>query len=662
MYERFYQLTTNPFRLEPDPNFCFSHSGYKRAREYLEYALAQGEGFVMVTGRPGTGKTLLLETFLEEIDTGNVIARRIAVSNYTGDDLLRAVAYAYDIDAAELDKATLRHRIHQYFTRQEQVGRRVLLIIDEAQALQHTALEELRILADLQTQSRIMLQLFLVGQESLQDLMLSPDMEQFQQRVIANYQLAPLNLRDTRSYIAHRLLQAGWTCDPEFSGDAVLSIYQLSHGVPRHINKICNRLLLLGFGKGSHAFEVQDVHEISTEMHDERLTPLDTDQASLRDDDSVANIAEIRDGLISIGDLAISADKVDANASAFSEASRQTVRLKEQFIDRHHNDPADWYVPHASSENPIAESVTERYISRFRWRKTLVATAAILTITVISIALLQSILGETADKNRLSQADDQIREIENTAVPEETLAVPADTATVSLSGNPKETSLLKNEVQVVVAEVPERAETLDEYGPPSAGNMEGGLLSQEEQQVVVAGVMPAVPVAESVEPGPAETIEQLLSKAQQSLDDFRLMTPKEDNAYGYYRAVLLLDPANDDANEGIQEIVDRYITLVRKAADQHEHARARRYLSRALSIQPDNRELLALQDSIDRAIQSASADTGAAVEGEGALLESESPGEGPKQGRLIQGIKTFFEKRKAEARSGVVHTPAGWDE
>jgi hypothetical protein len=192
--------------------------------------------------------------------------------------------------------------------------------------------------------------------------------------------------------------------------------------------------------------------------------------------------------------------------------------------------------------------------------------------------------------------------------------------------------------------------------------MEGDLLSQEEQQVVVAGVMPADPVAEAVEPGHAETIEQLLFRAQQSLDDFRLMTPEEDNAYGYYRAVLLLDPANDDANEGIQEIVDRYITLVRKAADQHEHARARRYVSRALSIQPDNRELLVLQDSIDRAIQSASADTGAAAESEGALLESEGPVEGPKQGSLMQGIKTFFEKRKAEARSGVVHTPAGWDE
>ena len=93
MYESFYQLTTNPFRLAPDPNFCFSHSGYKRAREYLEYALDQGEGFVLVTGRPGTGKTLLLETFLKGLDTSNVVARRIAVSNYAGDDLLRAVAY-----------------------------------------------------------------------------------------------------------------------------------------------------------------------------------------------------------------------------------------------------------------------------------------------------------------------------------------------------------------------------------------------------------------------------------------------------------------------------------------------------------------------------------------------------------------------------------------
>ena len=119
MYEGFYQLTSNPFRLAPDPNFCFSHSGYKSAREYLEYALDQGEGFVMVTGRPGTGKTMLVETFLGEADSRSVVAKRIAVSDYGADDLLRAVAYAYGMDAADLDKATMRHRIQQYCVQQD---------------------------------------------------------------------------------------------------------------------------------------------------------------------------------------------------------------------------------------------------------------------------------------------------------------------------------------------------------------------------------------------------------------------------------------------------------------------------------------------------------------------------------------------------------------
>ena len=336
MYKRFYQLAANPFRLAPEPDFCFSHSGYKRAREYLEFALAQGEGFVMVTGRSGTGKTLLVETFLKGINPREVIARRIAVSNFGATDLLRAVAYAYGIDAAGMDKGIMRHRIQQFFMQQEQAGRRVLLIIDEAQTLSHAALEELRILADLQTQSRLMLQLFLVGQESLQELMCTPDMEQFQQRVIANYQLVPLNLQDTRSYIEHRLLQAGWKGDPEFSSAAVLSIYQLSTGIPRHINKICNRLLLLGFGKDNHAFDEQDVQEISAEMREERLTPLEINQASHYDAENVTNISEIRDGQVAVTELAIRMDKQEVCPAAISEGSLLAAQNMEAFFSRHH--------------------------------------------------------------------------------------------------------------------------------------------------------------------------------------------------------------------------------------------------------------------------------------------------------------------------------------
>ena len=712
MYESFYQLTTNPFRLAPDPNFCFSHSGYKRAREYLEYALDQGEGFVLVTGRPGTGKTLLLETFLKGLDTSNVVARRIAVSNYAGDDLLRAVAYAYDIEAAELDKATLRHRIHQYFTREEQAGRRVLLIIDEAQALQHTALEELRILADLQTQSRLMLQLFLVGQESLQDLMHSPDMEQFQQRVIANYHLVPLSLIEVRAYIEYRLLHAGWNGDPEFTSAAVLAIYQLSKGVPRHINKICNRLLLLGFGKGCHVFNEEDVQTISAEMREEQLTPMENNRARFTNTESIASIPEIRDGLVSIDDLAIRADQVDADAAAMSEATRLAASNKEQFIDRHHNDPAGWNVAHASPPEPVvapvAEAVAERNAFRLGWKETIVATAAMLAITTISIAALPSIFSETADKDRLSRTDVQARDVQyatatglpdssdnelvtdpvgfrqsasdaaededdvqvaaseepNAAVTDEPRAVPVVTASVRWVDEPEDTQLLTSETQVAVAAVPEQAETIDMGHQSPVGNIERNVLSEEEQQAMLMGPTQPLPVAETVETPDTlqdETIKVLLSQGQRSLDGFRLLTPEDDNAHDYYRAVLRLDAANEDAIEGIQEIVDRYITLTRKAAGQHENDRAKRYIKRGLSVQPGNRDLLALEERIDRKIETASIAMAPVARSVPVSQGTVSSKDMPTQGSMILGIKAFFKKRQAEGRSGVVNIPTGWD-
>ncbi len=278
MYETFYHLNTNPFRLTPDPKFCFSHAGYKSAREYLDYALRLGEGFIMVTGRPGTGKTTLAETFLKDLDSTKVSAKRVAVSGLEADDLLRAVAFAFGIEASGLDKATLRHRIQQHFILQEQRGRRALLIIDEAQGLPSSSLEELRLLADLQSGSRPLLQLFLVGQETLRDLMSTPGMDQFQQRIVATCHLKPLGLQETRAYIKHRLYQAGWKGDPELTWAALLAIYQWTRGVPRHINKFCNRLLLLGYGKGKHTLDEEEVQTIYLELREEQLTPLGSAQ------------------------------------------------------------------------------------------------------------------------------------------------------------------------------------------------------------------------------------------------------------------------------------------------------------------------------------------------------------------------------------------------
>ena len=282
MYTHFYHLATYPFSIALDPDFSFSHAGYERAKECLELALARREGFVLLTGQLGAGKTLLVEMFLKGIVTSELVARRIVVSEYGPPTLLRTVAYAYGIDTEGLDKGAIQQRTQQFFMRQEQSGRPVLLIIDEAQNLSDAAVEELSMLAGLQTQSRPMLQIFFIGQESLQDLMCTVAMEPFQRRIIANHLLEPLSLKDTGSYIERRLLQAGWKGDPDFTDAAVLNIYQLSKGLPRQINKICRRLLLLGFEKDNHTFDEQDVLEISAELHNEGSTPLETSQSPVR--------------------------------------------------------------------------------------------------------------------------------------------------------------------------------------------------------------------------------------------------------------------------------------------------------------------------------------------------------------------------------------------
>ena len=266
MYEEFYGLTGKPFQLSPDPTFYFGSKGHTSAFSYLKYGVYQGEGFLVITGEVGAGKTTLVRALLEELDVRTIMAAQIVSTQLEADDLLRAVAKAFGIRVQQEDKANLLAAIEAFLLMLFQQNKRALLIVDEAQNLNAGSIEELRMLSNFQCGDQALLQSFLVGQPELRNLMRSPAMEQFRQRVIASYHLGPLDEGETKGYIEHRLHRVAWKGDPEFEPAAIHHIYQATGGIPRRINAICNRLMLAGFLAGQHRLGIAEVSAVASEI------------------------------------------------------------------------------------------------------------------------------------------------------------------------------------------------------------------------------------------------------------------------------------------------------------------------------------------------------------------------------------------------------------
>jgi putative secretion ATPase (PEP-CTERM system associated) len=271
MYEAFYGLNADPFRLSVEPRFCFPHRSYARAKAYVEYALHRAEGFVMITGSPGTGKTTLVNDLLEHLPKRQVVTATLVSTQLEADDLLRMTAYGFGLESQAPRKSQVLQRLMEFFAQMHQQGLRTLLIIDEAQDLAPTALEELRLLTNLQRAGQPLLQIVLLGQESLVDMLRSPGLEQVHQRLIAAWQLQPLDLKETIGYVRHRLEQAGWRGDPAFEPDVLKQVHEFSQGIPRRINLICSRLLLHGAISERHSLTADDARALIQELRQERL-------------------------------------------------------------------------------------------------------------------------------------------------------------------------------------------------------------------------------------------------------------------------------------------------------------------------------------------------------------------------------------------------------
>lgn len=271
MYDQFYRFNSEPFRLSPDHAFAYAHKGYIKARAYMAYAFMREEGFVMVTGRPGTGKTTLVGALIEHLSGENVRVANLVCSQLKADDLLKLVAYEFGVAVDVVEKGELLQRLTQQLRAWHRDGRRALLIVDEAQDLAVSAMEELRLLTNIQVGGKPLLQIFLLGQPELRELVLRPELEQVHQRIVAASHLKSLELEETREYILHRLDVVGWRGDPAFSQAVFPLVYKFSEGIPRRINLICSRLLLHCALEQRHRVEVADVREVIGELQDEHL-------------------------------------------------------------------------------------------------------------------------------------------------------------------------------------------------------------------------------------------------------------------------------------------------------------------------------------------------------------------------------------------------------
>ncbi|HEY5722978.1 MAG TPA: XrtA/PEP-CTERM system-associated ATPase [Allosphingosinicella sp.] len=282
MYTDFYGLSDRPFQLTPDARYWFESRTHKKAMAYLGYGLAQGEGFIVITGDVGAGKSTLVAHLMATIDRERLTAVSLVSTQVEGDDMLRLAAQGLGISTEGAAKAQLLDRIERKLVDEARAGKRVLLVVDEAQTLKVSALEELRMLSNFTSQGRALIQIFLLGQPEFRDKLASETgLEQLRQRVIATHHLDPMEQNEIEPYLVHRLAVAGWAGRPGFAPDAAASLYRHTGGIPRRLNQLASRLFLYAAMEKMETIGADAVEAVADDMvaerpqaREERVLPL----------------------------------------------------------------------------------------------------------------------------------------------------------------------------------------------------------------------------------------------------------------------------------------------------------------------------------------------------------------------------------------------------
>ena len=273
MYAAYYGLSSEPFQINPDPRFYYASKQHRRAKAYLEYGVMRNEGFIVITGEVGAGKTTVVRGLLEALDADKVVAANLVTTQLDAEDTLRMVGAAFGVRVKDVSKSDLLMALEAFLVNHTSQGKRCLLIVDEAQNLTHRAVEELRMLSNFQYGQQALLQTFLIGQPEFRAILQSPSMQQLRQRVTATCHIGPLDMAETQGYIEHRLKCAGATPErPSFDAAAFEAIFKATNGIPRRINLVCDRMLLSGYLGSKDAFGIDEVNEVVSEINDESIS------------------------------------------------------------------------------------------------------------------------------------------------------------------------------------------------------------------------------------------------------------------------------------------------------------------------------------------------------------------------------------------------------
>ena len=295
MFDDFYGLTGKPFQLTPDPAFYFRSTTHRKALSYLGYGLAQGEGFIVITGEVGAGKSTLVAHLMGTIDPQQLTVAQIVTSKLDEEEIVHVIAQSFGLDIDGHDKASALGAIEGFLHDEARAGRRCLLIVDESQNLSVEALEELRMLSNFQLGNHPLLQTLLLGQPEFRaTLQGHASLEQLRQRVIAAHHLEPMDRAEIEPYVLHRLQRVGWNGTPQFDQRVFAELYEASGGIPRNVNQIANRLLLLGAVEERSRIDGGMLKAVLDEMNAEKAFPEAAPKAMPKSEPMIQQLAPLK--------------------------------------------------------------------------------------------------------------------------------------------------------------------------------------------------------------------------------------------------------------------------------------------------------------------------------------------------------------------------------